>query len=785
MLSQMRLFFQMRNLNLMINAFEMQFKKFRVYRKRNLRFDLTAAIVLFLVAIPLCLGVALASGAPLISGIVSGVIGGIIVGCLSASQVSVSGPAAGMVAVVVASIAQLGDFNVFLLALLFAGVIQMFLGLFRAGFIAEYIPSSVVQGLLCAIGILLIVKQLPIAFTHATSLAELKMHLLYMTEGIELNDLWFHINSGATLISLLSFAILIYFDKTRAVWIKAVPGPIVVVVFSVVLNEAFVISNSWLAQTMPQLVNIPNHNSVHDLLANLYTPAWSAWSNPKVYMYAFILATIASLESLLNIKAGEKLDRRRRISSKDKELFAQGVGNIFAGLLGGIPITSVIARTSVNIETSAKTKMATIFHGILIFAAVLLLPKTLNKIPLSSLATILIYIGYKLSKPSIYKATFHQGMEHFIPFMVTVVSIVTFNLLAGIVIGLVVSLIFILKSNSQVRMDIITEIYPNGTTNRLVLPQQTTFLNKASLAAELESIPKKSQLIIDARYSDYIDKEIIEFIKDFKEYQAPSKQISINLIGFKDEYKIHNYIDFINVTTYDVQSILAPHKVLNILREGNHRFINDTRIHRSLKIDIKHTATTQHPIAVVLGCIDSRVPVETIFDMSFGDLFCIRIAGNVVNDDVLASIEYACHVVGVKLLVVLGHTRCGAIMAACDHVEQGHITQLLAKIKPAIAAETETNDDRNGANESFVNNVTKLNIANTMQHIYHESSILRLMINQEDVGMVGALYDVNTGEVTFKDFSSTTSMLSEEEDINLNEKLHKVIETANLSLKRD
>ncbi len=765
----------------MIDTLKIQGRKLRVYGRRSFKFDFIAAIVVFLVAIPLCLGVALASGAPLIAGIVSGVIGGIVVGCLSGSPISVSGPAAGMAAIVIAGITQLGDFNVFLLALLLAGVLQMFLGLFRAGFIAEYIPSSVVQGLLCAIGILLIVKQLPFAFTHAADLTELKTHLLEMTEGIELDDVLFQINNGATLISLISIVILIYFDKAKITWIKAMPGPIVVVIFGVILNEMFVLSDSLLAQTTPELVNIPNNNSFADLYSSLNTPKWSAWSNPNVYFYAVLLTVVASLESLLNIKAAEKLDKTRRHSSKDQELFAQGVGNIFAGLLGGVPITSVIARTSVNIETGAKTKMATILHGLLILVAVLLLPKALNKIPLSSLATVLIYTGYKLTKPTIYRAIYHQGLERFIPFIATLVGIVLLNVLAGILIGLVVSFFFILKSNSQVRMDIIKEIYPNGTISRLVLPQQTTFLNKASLVAELDSIPAKSQLIIDARYSDYIDKEIIEFIKDFKASEAPYRQIALNLIGFKDQYKIHNYIDFINVTTYDVQSILPPHKVLNILREGNHRFLKDTCIHRSLKIDIKHTATTQHPLAVVLGCIDSRVPVETIFDMSFGDLFCIRIAGNVVNDDVLASIEYACNIIGVKLLVVLGHTRCGAIMAACDGVEQGHITQLLAKIKPAIAAETETDNHRNGTNETFVNNVTTLNIANTLQHIYHESNILRFMINKEDVGMVGALYDVNTGEVTFKDLSSTICLVSEE-DVNLSEKLHKIIETANLDV---
>jgi carbonic anhydrase len=336
---------------------------------------------------------------------------------------------------------------------------------------------------------------------------------------------------------------------------------------------------------------------------------------------------------------------------------------------------------------------------------------------------------------------------------------VIFNLLAGILLGLAISLFYILKSNSQARLDIIKEIYPNGATNRLVLPQQITFLNKASLVAELNSLPRNSQLIIDARYSHYIDKEIVEFIKEFQQEQAPHKKIALNLIGFKDQYDIHNYIDFINVTTYDVQTTLTPSEVLTVLREGNQRFLNDTRIHRSPKIDIQYTAKTQHPIAVVLGCIDSRVPVETIFDMSFGDLFCVRVAGNVVNDDVLASIEYACHVVGAKLIVVLGHTRCGAIQAACDGVEKGHITQLLAKIKPAVNAESNIDNNRSSKNESFVSRVTNLNVANTLQQIYQRSEILKIMLDQDEIAMVGAMYHVESGVVDFADYSNDLAVL--------------------------
>ncbi len=757
------------------------FRKLRVYKSHNLKFDFIAGIIVFLVAIPLCLGIALASGAPLFSGIISGVIGGIVVGILSGSQVSISGPAAGMAAVVLAAISQLGDFNSFLLALMLAGLIQIIIGSLRAGFIADYVPSNVVQGLLCAIGILLIIKQLPLAFTLSSDLAELKSHLLDLDEGLTLKplfDLSFHINSGAMILSISAIALLLFFDKTKIKWLRVIPGPIVAVIAGIVLNDIFIYSNSYLAQNSPQLVNIPRHEGLSDFFSEMQSPTWSAWTNPNVYLYAVILAIVASLETLLNIKAGEKLDKTHRPCSKNRELVAQGVGNLVAGLIGGIPITSVIVRTSVNLQSQAKTKFAAILHGSFILLAVMFIPQTLNKIPLSTLAAVLIYTGYKLTQPSIYLTIYRQGADRFIPFIATLISIVVFNLLAGILVGLMVSLFFILKSNSQVRLDIIKEIYPNGVTNRLVLPQQTTFLNKASLVAELESIPGNSQLIIDARYSDYIDKEIVEFIKEFQHEQAPLKHISLNLIGFKEHYNIHNYIDFINVTTFDVQATLLPYQVLNILKEGNHRFLRDTQIHRSLKIDIKHTATTQHPIAVVLGCIDSRVPVETIFDMSFGDLFCVRIAGNVVNDDVLASIEYACKVVGAKLLVVLGHTRCGAIQAACDGVEKGHITQLLAKIKPAIAAETHTKDDRSSHNRSFLKNVTELNIANTLQQIYQDSPILRQLTDEEDIGMVGAIYDVNSGKVKFKDFSESITHFEKKDTGQLSQQLNKLMTLA-------
>lgn len=760
-------------------------RKIRIYRKRQLRFDFVAATVVFLIAIPLCLGLALASGAPLLSGILSGIIGGIVVGALSGSHVSVSGAAAGMSTVVFAVITQVGSFNIFLLALFIAGIFQIFSGILRTGFIADYVPSNVIQGLLSAVGILFIVKQIPLAFTFSHSIATLKTELLDLSSGFSLQPLRevsIHTNMGAVVLSLSALAILVFMDHAKKRWIRSLPAPFIVVILGIVLNELFLLIDSPLAQIGPHLVNIPKHNGVSDFLGQMQSPDWSAWTNPRVYVLAFLLSIVSSLEHLLNVKAGERLDTKRRYCSKDQELVAQGIGNMIAGMVGGIPITAGIARTSVNIQAGAKTKMATILHGTLILVTMLLIPDALRKIPLSSLAGVLIYTGYKLTPPSMYLAIYRQGLDRFIPFITTVIFILYFNLLFGILAGLFVSLFFILKSNSEVRLDIIKEHYPKGSINRLILPQQTTFLNKASLVAELDSIPKNSELIIDARHSTFIDKEIIEFIKEFSTDQAPHKRISLNLIGFKKKYEIHNYIDFINVTTYDVQSTLTPQQALNILKEGNQRFKHDTCIHRSFKTEIEHTASTQHPIAVVLGCIDSRVPVETIFDMTFGDLFCIRVAGNVVNDDVLASMEYACNVVRAKLIVVLGHTGCGAIQAACDDVKKGFITQLLAKIKPAIAAETSTINDRSGKNLHFVHKVTQLNIANTIHSIYHESPILSTMMANEEIGIVGALYDINSGEVSFQDFSSFINQLDPGAPSPLSEKLSETITAANRML---
>lgn len=725
-------------------------KKLNLYQRQLLKYDMMAGLVVFLIAIPLCLGIALASGAPFFSGIIAGIVGGIVVGSLSASPVSVSGPAAGLVAVVLTVITQLGGFQIFLLAVVVAGGLQILIGIMRAGFIADYIPSNVIQGLMCAIGILIIIKQLPLALTHTLETQSLMGSLKEAAQTLSfdpLSHLTARINPGAAIISFISLAILILEDGVESKKYKFVflPGTVMVVLAGILVNEAYAVFWPVLEQDSAHLVNIPVNGDLKGFLSGFQFPAWNSWLNPKVYFFGAFIALLASLESLLNLRAVERLDKRRRYASSNRELVAQGIGNMISGLIGGLPITSVVVRSSVNIEAGARTKFSTIFHGSLILVAVAFFPAWLNQIPLASLATILIYIGYKLSKISIYKEMYAQGFERFFPFLVTVLAIVFTNLLTGILIGLFVSFFFILKSNSEIRLDIIEEIHPSGVVRRMVLPQQVSFLRKASLIAELNSIPADSQLVIDASYTAYVDKDILELIKEFKETRAVDKKIALNLVGFKQRYDIHDHIDFISVTTYDVQAALTPQEVLTILQEGNQRFLDNQCIHRDFLEDVKATSESQHPIAVVLGCIDSRVPVETVFDMGVGDVFCVRVAGNVVSRDITASIEFAC-CSGAKLIVVLGHTQCGAIRAANHDVSKGYITELLSKIKPAIRAVKLAEPSNE---EEFLLEVTQRNIENSIQTLINESEIIREQLSNKTIEITGAIYHVEDGRVVF------------------------------------
>ena len=725
---------------------------------QTLKKDFPASIVVFLVAVPLCLGIALASGAPLFSGLISGIIGGLVVGALSGSHTSVSGPAAGLSAVVLAEINQLGSFDTFLLAVILAGVIQVVLGVVRAGFISDYVPTNVVKGLLAAIGIILILKQLPHAVGYDVD-SEGDFSFV-QADGLntfsELTRMVSNFSAAAIVISLVSLGLLIYWDKS---WLRRLPIPsaLAVVIAGVVLNELLFAGSPGLQLTANHLVNIPigEGNMVSAFLQNLTFPNWSAITNEGVYMAAITIAVVATIETLVNLEAVDKLDPYKRHAPPNRELLAQGTGNIVSGLLGGLPVTSVIVRSSANINAGAATKMSAILHGVLLLGFVVAAPALLNRIPLASLAAILIVTGYKLASVKMFRDFYAKGMTQFVPFVTTLVAIVFTDLLIGTMLGLVCSVFFLLKANHANSFNERHELYPQGELIRLKLSQEASFLNRGALLDRLAALPENSNVVLDATDTQYIDHDVLEIIREFDAVGAKTKNIRLTLLGFKDRYTLDDKVEFVNVLTKDSQARLTPDEVLRHLRDGNARFAEGNPLSRDLIQQANSTAKSQFPMAAVLSCIDSRTSAELIFDVGLGDLFSIRIAGNVANDDIVGSMEFATQVAGAKLIVVLGHTGCGAVKAACDHVELGNLTGLLRKVEPAIKRETITVINRGSTNDDFVYNVTQLHVLETMKLIENSSDIIRKLVADGSIKIVGGLYDLETRRVQFIEQSQT------------------------------
>lgn len=728
----------------------------------NLKYDLPAGLVVFLVALPLCLGIALASGAPLFSGIITGIIGGIVVGALSGSHTSVSGPAAGLSAIVLAAIVSLDSFQMFLLAVVLAGLLQIVLGLFKAGAIADFMPSNVIKGLLTAIGVILILKQIPHALGYDVdaigdfSFFQLNNEntfstLLRAADGIQL---------GAAAVGLLSVAVMLLWDKSPLKKINLLPSPLVVVLLGIGVNELFKAFYPSLAIGTEHLVSLPQSSDLAGFFGLFTSPDFSAITHISVWKIAITLALVASLETLLNLEATDKLDPHKRQSPPNRELVAQGIGNTISGLIGGMPLTSVIVRSSANINAKAASKVSAILHGLLLLACAFAIPQVLNLIPLSCLAAILILTGYKLAKVSIFKDMYARGWNQFLPYIVTVLAIVFSDLLLGIAIGLAFSLFFILMSNFRNPFDFVRTDYHTGEIIRLELSPQVSFFNKPSIQNTLDQIPEGSQVVIDASSSDFIDYDVIEAIDEFRGV-APERDINLSLIGFKDNYKLKDHVKYVQVLTEEMQTALTPPDVLQILKRGNERFRQGDVTVKDLNHQVKLTAKSQHPMAAILGCIDSRVSNELIFDIGLGDVFSVRVAGNVVNDDVIGSLEYACRHAGSKLVVVLGHSGCGAVKAACDYVDSGHITQLLHKIQTAVESEQTILEDRTSQNAEFVKRVTEINVTFSVEQVLQRSSILAEMWRKNEIDIVGANYDVATGRVDFIDKGEIYKRLAE------------------------
>ncbi|TWR29365.1 SulP family inorganic anion transporter [Mucilaginibacter pallidiroseus] len=510
----------------------------KYFTAKNLQRDIPSGLVVFLVALPLCLGIALASGAPLFSGILAGIIGGVVVGTLSGSQLSVAGPAAGLTVIVLNAITKLGSYDVFLLSVFIAGALQIVLGLIKAGTIASYFPSSVIVGMLAAIGIILIMKQLPHAvgydadFEGDETFAQADADNTFSGVVRALGK----INYGAVIISLVSLAIMIYWPKVKK--LALVPAPLVVVVVGIILASVF--SGNGLALLNKQFVQIPIVGSTQEFVGLFKLPDFGAIGNKQIWITAITIAIVASLETLLSLEAVDKIDPIKRISPTNRELVAQGAGNLVSGLLGGLPMTAVIVRSSANVNSGARTKVSTIFHGLLLLICLLAIPTVLNKIPLSCLAAILLTVGYKLAKVSLFTHMWHKGLNQFVPFLVTIVAVVFTDLLIGVGIGMAVGIFYVLRTN--MRNPYFYEITTNGNrkTINLKLAEEVSFLNKASIQATLADLPQGITVVIDGSNSRYIDPDVLEIIHNYRR-NAFTKGIVVELHDIRERYEMPKF----------------------------------------------------------------------------------------------------------------------------------------------------------------------------------------------------------------------------------------------------
>ncbi|MCB1190842.1 MAG: sulfate permease [Leptospiraceae bacterium] len=645
-----------------------------IFVKPDWKHDLPSGIAVFLVAVPMCLGVAHASGAPLMAGLIAGIIGGILVGTISGSSLSISGPAAGLTAVILAGLHELNSFEVFLLALLFAGIIQIILGFFRAGIIGDFIPLDVIKGLLAAIGIILILKQFPHVVGYDVEQFGVQEFTLTPedlgnTKTPEKNTLtllyhsFLSINFGVLIIGMLSLAILYLWEKYIIKYASLVPSSLILVIIGIGINSIYKSFFGELELTSEHLVQIPHINNVSKFFTVTPLPDFSSYDNIRVYKVAVTIALVASIETLLSIEAIDKLNPKKRATPTSRELIAQGIGNVVNAILGGIPVTSVIIRSTINTNAGAKTKNSSIFHGFLILFSIILIPNLLNQIPLATLAAILCYTGFKLTSPLIYKNVYEKGWNHFIIFIATVIGIVLTDILIGTLIGGFVSIFFIIK---EIFYSSVIKTMKTRSTTKLFLGEYITFFHKARILDTLKAIPDNTEVVIDGRKCDYIHIDVIEMIQDFQNH-SQSRQINVNIVGLEKFFPS------------------VERRELNV---GYKKFLEDNKdwVWEKIQDDaeyFKKLGMGQSPQFIMIGCSDSRVPFELITKAEPGKIFVHRNIANLVkiNDpNLLSIIEYGITVLKIPEIIVCGHYGCGGVQASMGDVA-GEVGKWIQPIK--------------------------------------------------------------------------------------------------------
>ena len=714
--------------------------------------DIPAGIVVFLVALPLCLGIALASGAPLISGLISGIIGGIVIGSISQSDISVSGPAASLTAVVLVAIQKLGSFEVFLLALVIGGVLQFLLGILKAGIIADYMPTSIIKGLLAAIGLILIFSQIPYALGVEQDSRVMDYSRSFILNPANLLEILRALSPGSLVLAIISLLILIFWEKTFLKKIKFLPPFLVVVIFGVIINIIFkyFIPSFYLDGT--HLVNIPDINGSYSLIT---FPDFSAIGNIQVWVYALTIALIASIASLLAIEAADNLDPHKRRSPPNRELVAQGIGNTLTGLIGGIPITSVIVRSSVNIEAGAETRLSTLIHGVLLLASVLVLSSIINLIPLASLAAILLMVGYKLASASIFKSMYLKGWDQFIPFIVTTIAIMFSDVLLGVLIGSAVSIFFLLRGNFYNPFKIETTKSKRGEQIRLELSNEVSFLNKPAIKKTLWSLPKNSQVIIDATFSTYIERDVIEIFHDFEDTFARENDINVVITGLRENYDLDNRLELVKDASEVKKDLSTPEEVLKYIMEGNQRYVDGNLISRRLRNKELMDFIREAPLACVVNCIDMREPLNMLLNTGIGDIIPLKAAGNLIGEHLIHSIEIVCRKQGAKLILLIGNSENSLIKEALECYRKDVDSYLSPLLEPAFSSGKFSEDElQNGDISAVVDKIIQWNLTKAKIRISNQSPYILEEVKKGNLGLCSAFFNRETGKMEFSSLYS-------------------------------
>lgn len=716
----------------------------------NLKNDIASSIAVGLVAIPLCLGIAHASGAPLMSGLIAGITGGLVVGCLSKSQLAVSGPAAGLTTIVLAAIATLKSYESFLTAVVLAGVIQVVFGKLRVGGLSRLFPSPVIRGMLSAIGLILIMKQFPhlVGFDKESFGVEEFSDTDKDIEGgasqglntLRLIALAFsHLEPGGLLIGMVSLGLLYYWDWKLAKRFPIVPGSLVAVGVAVLINQAL---GPAMRVAGKHLVNVPQ---LHP--DNFVYPDWAALSNPQVYLVALTLALVASVESLLSVEALDRIDPRHRHTPPNAELLAQGVGNIVSGFLGGLPITAVIVRGSVNLAAGATSKRSAIMHGAWVLVASLGFRQGINAIPLAALAAVLVHVGIKMAHPKNLKEMSKRGWSQFVPYVVTVGAILFTDLLVGICIGTLVSGFFILRNLHVAKGFSVTQ---SGLITQIRLHQEVTFFHKVRLSSVLEKVAPNSTVEIDGSEARTIDHDVLDLLELFKA-QASHKNIEVIFGGIS------------LMESFSEKQMAAMQAEYETLLSNNQAWVEECQ-----KEDpqyFERMAIGQKPTFLFIGCSDSRVPAEVITRTAPGQLFVHRNIANVVSlhdMNLMSVLQYSVEHLVVPHIIVCGHYGCGGVRAALSSQSFGLIDNWIHPIKKIV-------DDNQAELAAILAAAQRERRIIELHVLAQVRNILKTPVVQRSIQKLGIprvhgwVYDLATGKI--KDLKA---------DVNLSDDLHPV-----------